>query len=86
MWFPSVSSRTDVGNMPMEYHEEIVFLDNVLDDPETFIDKFYNFYNKKEFTYLTPNIADLVVDVFAPHFRAVASLKSKKRRTEGLVL
>lgn len=75
VWLPSVSSRTDVGNMPMEYHKEIVLLENALDDPETFIDKIYNFYNMKDLTYLTPNIADLVVDAFAPHFRAVASLK-----------
>lgn len=84
VWFPSVSSRTDVGNMPMEYHEEIVLLENALDDPETFIDKIYDFYNMKELTYLTPNIADLVVDAFAPHFRAVASLKSKREEQKDL--
>ena len=84
VWFPSVSSRTDVGNMPMEYHEEIVLLENALDAPETFIDKIYDFYKMKELTYLTPNIADLVVDAFAPHFRAVASLKSKREEQKDL--
>lgn len=84
VWFPSVSSRTAVGNMPMEYHEEIVLLENALDDPETFIDNIYNFYNMKDLTYLTPNIADLVVDAFAPHFRAVASLKSKREEQKDM--
>lgn len=84
VWFPSVSRRTDVGNMPMEYHEEIVLLENALDDPETFIDNIYKFYKMKDITYLAPNIADLVVDAFAPHFRAVASLKSKREEQRDL--
>ena len=84
VWFPSVSSRTDVGNMPMEFHEEIVLLENALDDPETYINKIYEFYNMKELTYLTPDCAQMVIDAFAPHFRAVASLKSKREEQKDL--
>jgi ribosomal protein uS13 len=84
VWFPSVSSRTDVGNMPMEFHEEIVLLENALDDPETYINKIYDFYNMKELTYLTPECAQMVIDAFAPHFRAVASLKSKREEQKDL--
>lgn len=84
VWFPSVSSRTDVGNMPMEFHEEIVLLENALDDPETYINKIYEFYNMKDLTYLTPECAQMVIDAFAPHFRAVASLKSKREEQKDL--
>lgn len=84
VWFPSFSSRTDVGNMPMEFHEEIVLLENALDDPETYINKIYDFYNMKELTYLTPECAQMVIDAFAPHFRAVASLKSKREEHKDL--
>ena len=84
VWFPSVSSRADVGNMPMEFHEEIVLLENALDDPETYINKIYEFYNMKELTYLTPNCAQMVIDAFAPPFRAVASLKSKREEQKDL--
>ena len=84
VWFPSVSSRTDVGNMPMEFHEKIVLFENALNDPETYLNKIYEFYNMKELTYLTPECAQMVIDAFAPHFRAVASLKSKREEQKDL--
>ena len=84
VWFPSVSSRTDIGSMPMEFHEEIVLLENALDDPETFIDRIYEFYSMKKFTYLTADCAKAVVDTFAPHFRAVASLNAKRKEQKDL--
>lgn len=84
VWFPSVSSRTDIGNMPMEFHEEIVLLENALDDPERFIDRIYRFYNMMDSTHLNPKISELIIDAFAPHFRAVASLKSKREEQKEM--
>lgn len=84
VWFPSVSNRSKIGTMPMEYHDEIVLLEKALDDPETFINRIYEFYSMKDHTYLTSEIAKMIIDALAPHYRAVASLNSKRKEQRDL--
>ncbi len=84
VWFPSLSRLTDIGELPMEYHEEFVLLEDALDNPEPYIDRIYKFYNMEAQTYLTPACAEAIIDAFAPHFRAVASLRSKREEQKDM--
>jgi hypothetical protein len=84
VWFPSVSSLTEVGNLPIDYHKEIVLLEDALEDPETYINRIYEFYSMKDLTYLIPESAKAIIDEFAPHFRAVASLRSKREEQKEM--
>ena len=84
VWFPSVEERDSIGEMPMEYHDEIVLLKEALKNPEVYINKIYDFYKMgdKCNTYLSMDAADEIVKAFAPCFQANASLSSRKKENE----
>lgn len=78
VWFPSISRRNVVGNLPIEYHPEIVLFENALDSPQKFIDGIYDFYNSKYHTNLTPDSVRKITEMFAPFYQVLPSLRSKK--------
>lgn len=85
-WFPSISKRDLIGELPMEYKDEIVLYENALDDPEKYIMGIYNYYGGKTHTNLNSESVQKIVDSFAPYFSAVPSLKSKREeRNESFV-
>ena len=77
-WFPSISKRDVVGNLPMEYRDEIVLYENALDNPQKFIMGIYDYYGGKRHTRLDDVSSQKIIDGFAPYFNAVPSLKSKR--------
>ena len=52
VWFPSISKRDVIGNLPVEYHPEITLLENALDSPQKYIDGIYDFYEGWKHTRL----------------------------------
>ena len=82
VWFPSVSRRDVIGILPMEYHPEIVLLENALESPQKFIDGIYDFYGGERHTRLDRTSEDDILDLFAPLYRVMPSLKSKKQEQQ----
>ena len=78
VWFPSVSRRDAIGILPMEYHPEIVLLENALESPQKFIDAIYDYYGGERHTRLDNTSEDDILDLFAPLYRVMPSLKSKR--------
>lgn len=85
-WFPSISKKDIIGELPMEYREEIVLYENALDNPQKFIMGIYDYYGGKKHTRLNAQSCQKIIDSFAPFFSAVPSLKSKSQeRNEEFV-
>lgn len=82
VWFPSISKRDVIGNLPMEYHPEITLLENALDSPQKYIDDIYDFYEGWKHTRLDKTPADVIIDAFSPLYRVMPSLKSKRLEQE----
>lgn len=78
VWFPSITKRDFVGELPMEYQDSIVLYENDLDDPEKAIQGIYNFYNGRKHTCLNEESCKNIISAFAPYFGAVPSLQSKR--------
>lgn len=83
-WFPSISKRDIVGELPMEYKDEIVLYENALDNPQKFIMGIYEYYGGQRHTRLNPDSCKKIIDSFAPYFCAIPSLKSKKAEQNEL--
>lgn len=85
-WFPSISKKDVVGELPMEYRDEIVLYENALDNPRKFIMGIYDYYGGRKHTSLNPNSCKKIIDSFAPYFSAVPSLRAKQQeRNEEFV-
>ena len=78
VWFPSVSHRDAIGVLPMEFHPEIVLLESALESPQKYIDGVYDFYEGDRHTRLEKTPEDKILDLFAPLYRVMPSLKSKR--------
>lgn len=77
-WFPSISKKDLVGELPMEYRDEIVLYENALENPQKFIEDIYSFYGGKRHTRLSSTSCEKLIEGFAPYFQAMPSLKSKR--------
>ena len=85
-WFPSISKRDFIGELPMEYKDEIVLYENALDNPQKYIMGIYDYYGGTKHTRLNPDSCQKIINSFAPFFYAVPSLKSKREeRNESFV-
>ena len=82
VWFPSVSRRDEIGEMPMEFKSELVLLEDALEKPEVYIDKIYDFYHGGKHTKLSAQHAEDIIKAFAPYYRAMPSLRSKREEQE----
>lgn len=82
VWFPSISKRDIIGNLPMEYHPEITLFENALDSPQKYIDGVYDFYEGWKHTRLDKTPKDVIIDAFSPLYRVIPSLKSKRLEQE----
>ena len=78
VWFPSIRKEDFIGELPMEYKDEIVLYEDALDDPKTFIMRIYDYYGGKWHTRLNAKSCQKIIDGFAPYFNAVPSLRSMK--------
>lgn len=84
VWFPSISRRDVIGELPMEYHPEITLLENALESPQQYIDGIYNFYEGWRHTRLDEIAETMIIDTFSPFYRVMPSLKSKRLEQEEL--
>ncbi len=84
VWFPSVSRRDEIGEMPMEFKPELVLLEDALEKPEIYIDKIYDFYHGRLHTKLSAQHVEDIINAFAPHYRAMPSLRSKREEQEDM--
>lgn len=83
VWFPSISRRDVVGELPQEFLPEIVLYENALDNPQKFIESIYDFYDGYRHTKLSPEAYEKVYDAFAPCYRVLPSLRSKRLEQEA---
>ncbi len=86
VWFPSVSRRDEIGEMPMEFKPEIVLLEDALEKPEEYVDRIYEFYHGRTHTKLSAQHAEDIINAFAPHYRAMPSLRSKREEQEDMFI
>lgn len=82
VWFPSISRRDVVGELPIEFRPEIVLFDNALNAPQRYIDGIYDFYEGYRHTRLNHASCEKIVDAFAPHFMVMPSLRTKRLEQE----
>ncbi len=82
VWFPSISRRDVVGELPLEYRQEIVLFESALSAPQRYIDGIYDFYEGYRHTRLTKASCEKIVDAFAPHFMVMPSLRAKRLEQE----
>ena len=78
VWFPSISKKDVVGDLPMEFHDEITLYENALDNPQKYIDGIYDYYNTSIRTKLDEDDFKKIIEAMAPHYGAMPSLKSKR--------
>lgn len=86
VWFPSVGRRDVIGKMPMEFKPDIVLLEDALEKPEEYIDKIYEFYHGRTHTKLSAQHAEDIINAFAPHYRVMPSLRSKREEQEDMFI
>lgn len=82
VWFPSISKRDVIGEMPMDYRPEIVLFEQALESPQKYIEGIYNFYGGCRHTRMSKEFFEKIRDSFAPYYCAMASLKSKRLEQE----
>lgn len=82
VWFPSVARRDVIGILPMEFHPEIVLLENALESPQKYIDGIYDFYEGRKHTRLDHTPEETILDAFSPLYRVMPSLRSKRLEQE----
>ena len=86
VWFPSISKRDLVGELPMEYQDNIVLYENALANPEKYITDIFNFYGGRTHTRLSSDSCKKLINKFVPYFSVAPSLKSKRmERNEAFV-
>ena len=68
----------------MEFKPELVLLEDALEKPEEYIDRIYDFYHGRTHTKLSAQHADDLIRAFAPHYRAMPSLRSKREEQEDM--
>ena len=66
----------------MEFKSELVLLEDALEKPEVYIDKIYDFYHGGKHTKLSAQHAEDIIKAFAPYYRAMPSLRSKREEQE----
>lgn len=86
VWFPSISRRDEIGKMPMEFKSEIVLLEDALEKTQEYIEGIYEFYHGKTHTKLSLKHAEDIVNAFAPYYRAMPSLRSKREEQEEMFI
>ena len=86
VWFPSVSRRDEIGEMPMEFKPEIVLLEDALEKPEEYVDRIDEGYHGRTHTKLSAQHAEDIINAFAPHYRAMPSLRSKREEQEDMFI
>jgi hypothetical protein len=82
VWFPSVSSRDTIGQLPKQYVDKIVLLENALDHPLKYIDQIYEYYQSQHHTRLNEACSTAIENLFAPLFQAVPSITARKAERE----
>lgn len=82
VWFPSVTYNK--SNLPVNYHSDMLFDQNSLEDPKSSIDKAFLFWEKEtnRSTNLNFNSSEKILSILAPNLRLVPSLKVDYERTE----
>ena len=86
VWFPSISRRDEIGKMPMEFKSEIVLLEDALEKTQEYIEGIYEFYHGKTHTKLSLKHAEDIVNAFAPYYKAMPSLRSKREEQEEMFI
>jgi Superfamily I DNA and RNA helicases len=74
VWFPSLSDRKIIADMPNTYHPETVLMDWALTNTKQAIEQAYQFYDTVHRTKLSDESGKLIIRTLAPAFRAVPSL------------
>jgi len=82
VWFPSVSNRELINDMPNTYHKENVLMDWALKNTRKAIENAYNFYSSESMTNISPGSVKLIERKLAPAFRAIPNLGSKSAEHE----
>lgn len=86
VWFPSLSDRGAIRNMPNTYHDETVLMGWALENPKEAIENAYRFYDSTRRTSLSGESARQIVMALAPAFRAVPSLSAIHAEQEHMFL
>ena len=86
VWFPSLSDRSVVPNMPNTYHPEIVLMEWALSNTKQAIENAYRFYCSEQRTSLLPQSAKQIVKTLAPAFHAIPNFGSMLAEQEYLFL
>ena len=78
VWFPSISDKRAIGNMPNEYREENVLTQNDFNNVQSSIDRAFDFYNikKKEYSVSDSEIKK-IVDILSPNFDIFPNLATE---------
>ncbi len=84
VWFPSINKRDIVGELPGEFLPEIVLYESALEKPQKYIDSIYDFYDGHRHTRLSQESFEKVYDAFAPCYRVLPSLRSKRLEQEEM--
>ena len=74
VWFPSLSNRRIIADMPNTYHGETVLTDWAIANTRQAIEQVYRFYDTERRTRLSDESAGKIIRTLAPAFRAVPSL------------
>lgn len=84
VWFPSISKRDIIGELPMEFEPEITLYENALSNPQAYIDGIYEYYESFKRTRLNDDSYQKIVNAMAPHYSVVPSLKSKRQEQDEM--
>lgn len=78
VWFPSISDKRVIGNMPNEYREENVLTQNDFNNIQSSIDRAFDFYNikKKEYSVSDSEIKK-IIDILSPNFDIFPNLATE---------
>ena len=75
VWFPSVSDRSAIGEMPNEYHAENVFTQKNFENVEKSLEAAFDFYSmKKKDCAVSDSEIRKVIKILSPNFNVTPSL------------
>ena len=86
VWFTTMDRNCVTGNLPMDYHEEIVLWANDMENPvnaEKAIKRAFNYYCPKP-VEVSKELTQQVLDVLAPEFGAFQSMRSRTMATKAM--
>ena len=78
VWFPSVDDDLNGIDLPLDYKRELILTSKDLDTPLESLEKIFNYYGAAQFTSLSDDDFNRIIDILIPEFNLIPAFGLRK--------